>query len=130
MKQRIILTSEQLKNRAVEIIRALPTTPIFEVEIREHKTTRSLESNAKMWATLTDISKQVVWHGQRLSKEEWKCVFSASLKKQKVVPGIDTGGFVVIGAHTSKMSVAEMSELIEFAMAFGCQHGVRWTDFN
>jgi len=75
---------------------------------------------------LRDISKQVIWHGQKLADSEWKDVFTAALKRQKVVPGID-GGFVVLGASTRKMTVAEMSELMELMEAFGAQQGVRFT---
>jgi hypothetical protein len=78
-----------------------------------------------MWANLEDIAQQVVWYGQKLDKQEWKDVLTAGLKKQKIVPGIE-GGFVVIGARTSKMSVAEMNELIELAVMFGTQQGVKF----
>ena len=78
-----------------------------------------------MWANLEDIAQQVVWYGQKLPKEEWKDVLTAALKKQKIVPGIE-GGFVVIGARTSKMSVAEMTELIELSSMFGAQQGVKF----
>jgi hypothetical protein len=78
-----------------------------------------------MWANLEDISQQVIWYGQKLHKEEWKDVLTAALKKQKIVPGIE-GGFVVIGARTSKMTVAEMNELIELATMFGAQQGVKF----
>ena len=125
MKQSIVLNSEETKRRAAAILAALPLEPCHEIVIREHKTTRNVEQNAKMWATLTDISEQVVWYGQKLSKEEWKDVFTASLKKLKVVPGLE-GGFVVIGARTSNMTIAEMSEVIECAVAFGTQQGVKW----
>lgn len=129
MKQRIIITTEEHRHRAFEALSQLPLSPVHEISIKEHKSTRNLEQNARMWAMLTDISEQVEWHGQKLTKEDWKDVFTAALKRLKVVPGID-GGFVVIGAHTSKMSIAEMSELIEFAMAFGCQHNVKWRDYD
>ena len=86
---------------------------------------RSLEQNRLMWANLEDIAQQVVWYGQKLDKQEWKDVLTAGLKKQKIVPGIE-GGFVVIGARTSKMSVAEMNELIELAVMFGAQQGVKF----
>ena len=86
---------------------------------------RSLEQNRLMWANLEDISQQVIWYGQKLHKEEWKDVLTAALKKQKIVPGIE-GGFVVIGARTSKMTVAEMNELIELAIMFGAQQGVKF----
>lgn len=88
------------------------------------KQKRSNEQNAKMWALLRDISAQVVWHGQKLSAEDWKCVFSASLKKQQVVPGLD-GGFVVMGQSTSSMTKREMSDLIDLAEAFAAEHDVQ-----
>ena len=87
---------------------------------------RSSEQNRRMWAMLRDVSRQVVWYGEKLADEEWKHVFSASLKKQKVVPGID-GGFVVLGQSTSKMTVAEMSELMMLMEVFGAEHGVKFT---
>jgi hypothetical protein len=89
---------------------------------------RSLEQNRMMWANLEDIAQQVVWYGVKLTKEEWKDVLTAALKKQKVVPGIE-GGFVVIGARTSKMTVPEMTELIELSTAFGTQQGVKFRAF-
>lgn len=88
--------------------------------------TRTLEQNALMWSLLTDLAGQVNWHGQFLSADEWKEVLSASLKKQKVVPGIDSG-FVVIGARTSQMTKKEMSDLCELIYAFGAEQGVVWT---
>ena len=94
------------------------------VEIKPE--TRTLAQNARLWAMLTDVSKQVSWYGRKLSQEEWKHVFTASLSKQDVVPGID-GGFVVLGKSTSKMTKHEMSELQHLIEAFGAQQGVRFT---
>lgn len=94
------------------------------VEVR--KETRSLEQNRRLWAMLTDVSKQVNWYGRKLSEDEWKHVFTASLAKQDVVPGID-GGFVVLGKSTRKMTKPEMSELQELIEAFGAQQGVKFT---
>lgn len=84
---------------------------------------RTTAQNARMWAMLHDISEQVIWHGQKLTDEEWKDVLTAGLKRQKAVPGID-GGFVVIGAHTSRMTVQEMGDLMELMAAFGVEHEV------
>ena len=88
--------------------------------------TRSLQQNARLWAMLTDISQQVDWYGRKLSPENWKHVFSAALKKQDVVPGLD-GGFVVLGLSTSKMTVGEMADLQTLMEAFGAEKGVRFT---
>lgn len=88
--------------------------------------TRSLAQNARLWAMLTEVSQQVDWYGRKLTAEEWKHVFSASLKKQDVVPGLD-GGFVVLGLSTSKMTKSEMSDLQTLMEAFGAQQGVRFS---
>ena len=88
--------------------------------------TRSSEQNARMWAMLEDVASQVVWHGRKLLKEDWKHIFSAALKQQDAVPGIN-GGFVVLGQSTSKMTVAQMGELMELIEAFGAQNDVRFS---
>lgn len=93
------------------------------LEIRPE--TRSLAQNARLWAMLGEISQQVDWYGQRLTADEWKDVFSAALKRTKVVPGLD-GGFVVCGQSTSKMTIAEMSEMQTLMEAFGAERGVRF----
>jgi hypothetical protein len=94
------------------------------VEIKPE--TRTLAQNARLWAMLTDVAKQVDWYGRKLNAEEWKHVMTASMTKQDVVPGID-GGFVVLGKSTSKMTKPEMSELQDLIEAFGAQQGVRFT---
>jgi hypothetical protein len=97
----------------------------LELEIRPAR--RSTEANSRMWAMLNEVSQQVDWHGNRLTPDEWKDVFTSALKRQKVVPGID-GGFVVIGARTSRMSSAEISELMELMSAFGAERGVEFRE--
>ena len=94
------------------------------LELRPEK--RSDPQNRRMWAMLADISAQVDWYGQKLSAEDFKHILSASLKKQRAVPGVD-GGFVVLGLSTSKMSKAEMAELQELIEAFGAERGVRFS---
>ena len=88
--------------------------------------TRTSEQNKRLWAMLTDISKQVDWYGRKLTPEDWKHVLSASLKKQDAVPGID-GGFVVLGLSTSKMTKGEMADLQTLIEAFGAQQGVKFS---
>lgn len=90
--------------------------------------TRSLESNAAMWAKLSEISEQVVWYGKKLSAEDWKTVLTASLRQTRVVPTIDGDGFVPLGMSTSKMSVKEMSALLDLIDAFAAQQGVVFTE--
>lgn len=89
--------------------------------------TRTLDQNALLWPLLTELSNQVEWYGHKLTKDEWKSVMTAGLKRDKIVPGID-GGFVVLGMSTSKMDKKTFSDLIELIYAFGAQHGVVFHD--
>lgn len=91
---------------------------------------RSLDQNSKLWALLTEVAQQVVWYGQKLTAEDWKDMFTASLRKARVVPGIDAGSFVLLGLHTSDMDKEEMSNLIELIHAFGAdpEHLVTFHD--
>ena len=88
--------------------------------------TRSLESNAKMWAMLGEVAAQLTWHGLKLSPDDWKNMFTASLKRQRSVPNIDGNGFVMLGESTSRMTVSEMNDLITLMDAFGAEHGVKF----
>ncbi|WP_218815472.1 recombination protein NinB [Xanthomonas oryzae] len=102
------------------------------VEVKELLPKRSIEQNSRLWAMLTDVSLQVQWpvdgKMQRLSPEDWKCIFTAGLTKhQRVAQGID-GGFVMLGSSTSRMTVAEMCDLQELISAFGAERGMRWSD--
>lgn len=87
------------------------------VEFR--KKTRSHEQNAKLHAMLAEVSEQVDWYGAKLEPEDWKTMFTASLRKANVIPGIDSGTVVPLGLSTSAMTVDEMSNLIELIYAFG-----------
>jgi len=90
---------------------------------------RSLDQNSKLWASLTDISAQLAWHGQKLTPNDWKLVFLNGLKRElRIVPNIDGNGFVDLGRSSSDLTKDEMSQLIEIALAFGAQHGVVFHD--
>lgn len=90
--------------------------------------TRNLDQNAKLWALLADVSRQVEWYGRKLDPESWKHLFTSSLKKMDVVPNLDGTGFVAMGLSTSKMTKSEFSGLIELIMAFGTDKGVIFGD--
>lgn len=83
------------------------------------KKSRSTEQNAKLHAMLGEVAAQVEWYGQKLDLDDWKDMFTASLRHARVVPGIDKGTFVPLGMHTSTLTIEEMSNLIELIYAFG-----------
>lgn len=90
--------------------------------------TRSSAQNNLMWQRLGELAAGVDWYGQKLNAEEWKDVLSASLREQKVVPGINRGQFVILGQRTSKMTIAEMTEMLDCISAFGAEQGVTFSD--
>lgn len=120
----IVLAKQADRERVAEWAAKAPVNT--RVEFKTAK--RSLPQNDKMWAALTDVAQQVVWYGQRLTAEDWKDMFTASLRKARVVPGLDPGSFVLLGLHTSDMGKDEMSALIELIQAFGAEHGVVFGD--
>lgn len=123
VKQIYRLVHRQARENALQGVKTAPDGFVVEVK----PATRTLDQNALLWPLLAAVSDQVEWYGQRLTADEWKDVFTASLKKQKAVPGID-GGFVVCGSSTRIMSKAEFSELIELIHAFGAERNVEFDE--
>ena len=92
------------------------------------KARRSLDQNALLWARLTKIAQEVEWHGVKLSAEDYKDMFTASLRKSRVVPGIDAGTFVVLGMRTSDMTKEEFGMLLDLIDAFAAERGVTFEE--
>ena len=118
------LSSDANKRKAIDWVKR--STPETFVTFKRNK--RSIDQNSLLWVLLGEVASQVTWYGQKLSAEDWKDMFTASLRKARVVPGIDPGSFVVLGLHTSDMTKDEMSDLLELIMAFGAEHGVTFND--
>lgn len=123
MKQTFVMFYAQARRRAMQAVADAPDG--YAVTVSEPA--RNLEQNAKLWAMLTDVSRQVEWYGKKLAPEDWKHVFSASLRKLQVVPNLDGTGFVALGLSTSRMSKREFGELIELIQAFGAERGVEFS---
>lgn len=89
--------------------------------------TRTKKQNRILQSMCQDVARQVEWYGQRLSKDDWRHMFVAAYRKdQRTVPGIN-GGFVVLGASSRDLSIAECSEVMELVWAFGAERGVQWS---
>ena len=126
-----VLRDSAVRARLQAYLASLPEG-LWEVVVRPYKATRTLEQNAKMWAVLTDISKQVQWDGEWRTPEDWKDLVTAALRKiknqeQRLCRGLE-GGLVALGERTRQMSIEEMSEVIEYATAWGAMRGVRFGD--
>lgn len=93
------------------------------------ETKRSIPQNDRMWAMLTDVARQVEWHGQKLTPDDWKLLFLDALKREgRVVPSLEGDGVVNLGRSSSNLSKQEMSDMMELIAAFGANHGVKFGD--
>jgi hypothetical protein len=121
----LIVSGQRDRERAAQWALKSPTGT--RIEFKAVK--RSLPQNDRMWAMLTDVAKQLPWHGQKLRPDDWKLIFLDALKRElRIVPNLDGTGFVNLGRHSSDLSKAEMTELMELISAFGAEHGVVFGD--
>ncbi|CRM40248.1 NinB protein [Pseudomonas sp. 37 R 15] len=110
----------------------LSVSGAVEIIVRPVKSRRTLEQNAKLWAMLGDISRQVEWpvNGvmQKLDSEDWKALITAAARQEiRMAQGIN-GGVVMLGESTKRMTVAELGDVIECMYAFGADKGVTWSE--
>lgn len=91
------------------------------VEFKTSK--RTTPQNDRMWALLTAISDQLVWHGEKYPPEDWKEYFCHCLQGGRFMPH-EEGGMVPIGTRTSRMTKDEHSDLTEIIEAFAARNGV------
>jgi hypothetical protein len=119
----LILANNAIRAKAKAWVDGLPDGT--RVEFSEAK--RSTEQSDLMWACLTDISRQTDWHGIKLSPDDWKLLFMSALNSEmRIVPNMDGTGFVNLGNRSSKLSKAEMSNLIELIFKFGAERGIKF----
>ncbi len=86
---------------------------------------RSDAQNRLMWDLLTDVARQVPWHGVRLSADDWKIIFMSALNQEmRLVPNLDGTGFINLGRSSSKLSKKEMTDLLELILKFCAERGV------
>lgn len=123
-KPSFALRTESDRARAIALLQRVDLAAGWTWTMREE--VRSDAQNRRMWAMLRDISRQVEWYGQKLSDEDWKHIFSASVQKQRAVPGLD-GGFVVLGISTRKQSKGWFNDMFDVMEAFAAERNVRFT---
>jgi hypothetical protein len=127
MKSIHILRNDHDKAAFINTVRNAQFAKPVKITAEYVRSTRSLEQNKKIHAMLRDISRQVEWAGKKRSVEDWKDLVTAALKQAEIVEGLE-GGLVALGLHTSRMTIGEMTDMIDFMYAWGNERGVRWTD--
>lgn len=124
-KALVLINTNEMRKKAAHWVSIAPFGT--RVEFREPK--RTTEQNDRMWAMLTDVASQLDWHGVKLSTDDWKLIFMDALNREmRIVPNLEGTGFVNLGRSSSKLSVGEMSDLIELIFVFGAQRGIAFNE--
>lgn len=85
---------------------------------------RTLDQNAMLWALLSTVSRAKP-EGRSYPPEIWKCLFMASAGHQvRWEPALDGEGVVQVGYRSSRLSKADMGELIECVQEYMARHGI------
>lgn len=75
-----------------------------------------------------EVSRQATLHGAKMSKDDWRHIFVASLRRdQKTVAGID-GGLILLGGSSRELSRKETGDMIELIYSYGASHGVTFSE--
>lgn len=118
----LTLNNDEVRAKARRWIDAAPVG----TRVEFHEPRRTLPQNDIMHGIARDISTQLLWHGIKLSVDDWKLVFMDALKREvRIVPNLDGTGFVNLGRSSSKLSTPEMSQMITLMIAFADRHGVK-----
>jgi hypothetical protein len=125
MKQFFILAHELARKNAMQAILEAPTG--YAVELKPKN--RTLEQNSKLHVLIQEIARKVVWAGKVQEVETWKRLLTAAWLRARgepveMLPAIDGYGVDVVFRPTSKLTVEEMSELIEYIQAWAVEQGI------
>jgi hypothetical protein len=124
-RQLLTISSTATRARAMNYVTQAP----FGTRVEFRAAKRTLPQNDKLWATLTDIAEQKQHCGRKYTPDTWKCIFMHALNKEcQFVTSLDGHEPIPLGFRSSELSKEECSELIEFAIAWGTQNGVRFHD--
>ena len=122
--QTIILASERQRQLAHQLIDKAPDRAV--VNIRAES--RSGDQNALFWALLSDVSRSKP-DRRELVPEVWKSLFLQALgHDQRFEQALDGRGVVPVGFRSSRLTKAQMSELILMVIEYGDRFGVKWSD--
>lgn len=121
--QTVLLVSDTQRDFAKRLIDMAPQNAV--VNIKERK--RSNEQNALMWVLLSDVS-QAKPKGLNYSTDLWKCLFMEACGHEvQFMEGLNGRPFPV-GHQSSKLTVPQMRDLIEFIYAWGSENGVQFSE--
>ena len=111
------------------------------VNVELTRVTRSIAQNALFHAQISEIAKQTKFNGNELTKDGAKeylvllYAFEMERAQTPLAQGVNyipsrktEGGWMPVVPRTSKFTVDEGSEFIEFLFSYGAERGVKFND--
>jgi hypothetical protein len=94
--------------------------------------TRTLDQNAAFHSICSDVARQHLYLGRRLSMQQWKVLFIsghaiATGLGADMVPGLE-GEFVNLRESSAQMSVKRMASLLEYVTAWCAENDIKLTE--
>lgn len=89
-------------------------------------------------AACGDLAAQINWHGNKLSKDDWRHMISGTILGWRMMPAIDRGegaaGFIMLGGSSLDLTKEQCIDAITMAFQLGDDPGsqglksppVRW----
>lgn len=123
MAQTVLLRGPSQRDFAKTLIDRAPVDAVVTIKAA----TRTNEQNSLMWCLLSDLSRAKP-EGRMHTPEVWKqLVMHACGHAVQFEIGLNGQPFPT-GFRSSRMTKAEMSDLIEWIYQYGAEHGVQWSD--
>jgi len=121
--QTVILRGPEQRALAKRLIDDAPADAVVNVALPK----RTLAQNARLWAMLSDISRACP-DGRQHTPETWKQLFMHALGHEvRFEMGLNGEPFPV-GLRSSRLTTAQMADLIETIFEYGTRHGVVWSE--
>ena len=115
------------EDQRFEVLKAIQKAPIgergFQVECK--RWTRTDDQNRLMWVLLGKFSAQAELLGRKYPAEAWKSIFMNALgHSAAMLPTLDGEAFFSEGHRSSKLTIDQMTNLIEFIYQQAAERGV------
>lgn len=120
-KRLLVMANDAVRQKAVKWVLGVPEGS----RITFQPPKRTLPQNDRFWAVLTEISEKAIYHGIKLSPEDWKLLFLDALNREvRMVPNLDSTGLVSLGRSSSDLDKESFSGLLEIIYAWCASNGV------
>ncbi len=89
-----------------------------------HKVERITEEQRRtLNAACGDLAAQISWHGNKLSRDDWRHLLAGTILGWRMLPGIDRGegapGFVFLSGSSLKLTKDQATDALTLAFSIG-----------